>query len=716
LVKTSKYNFISLVIILAIILNPFQALGQICPYPNITAELTTLIWAEEITWSVLNEDGTTAAGPFTNFTDSATFVEQLCLPPGCYTAFLEDSYGDGWHNGEITFTTVTGELLASGTVGAFSTMIDLFTSPECGVITCPPGEMAVYTVLTGDSYGEELSWGINNEFGTSVAGPFTGFASYTQYTNDFCLTPDCYTVWMNDSYGDGWQGAELSFYDEFGALITSGLVPNPPGDNATMPLPLIAGCPVPGCMNQDAFNYEPLATIDDGSCTRRSDNVELFGYWTDSTLPITGFGGSFSDVEGLLMNGTEYAILGSTMGTHILDISASGEAIEVAFLPGAIGGSYVTHRDYHINGNVLYAVCDQGASTLQIFDLSSLPNSVTTLYDSNEFCITAHNVFVDNASNLLYLCSTSSPGANTPVRVLDVSTPTAPTPYLDLSPWVNYCHDIYVENDTAWINSGGAGLFVMQIAPTPQMLGTLTDYPFQGGNHSGWWDSQAQIYVFADETHGSPLKVVDTSDLTDLQVLSTLSSEVNLLSIPHNLMMRDGLVFVSYYHDGLQVFDVRDPVNPKRIAWFDTFIENSHAGFAGAWGVHSALPSGKILISDIIGGLFVLDMVMEEVEVCPTSPTIWNGISIASEGYFSTEILDPVWGSDILLANATFNNAACPLCPGDFDGNGSYGVSDLQILLSSIGCIMNCSIDLNGDESTTVGDLLIWLGYFGSNC
>jgi hypothetical protein len=248
------------------------------------------------------------------------------------------------------------------------------------------------------------------------------------------------------------------------------------------------------------------------------------------------------------------------------------------------------------------------------------------------------------------------------------------------------------------------------------MLGTLTDYPFQGGNHSGWWDSQAQIYVFADETHGSPLKVVDTSDLTDLQVLSTLSSEVNLLSIPHNLMMRDGLVFVSYYHDGLQVFDVRDPVNPKRIAWFDTFIENSHAGFAGAWGVHSALPSGKILISDIIGGLFVLDMVKEEVEVCPTSPTIWNGISIASEGYFSTEILDPVWGSDILLANATFNNAACPLCPGDFDGNGSYGVSDLQILLSSIGCIMNCSIDLNGDESTTVGDLLIWLGYFGSNC
>ncbi|PCJ80521.1 MAG: hypothetical protein COA49_08615 [Bacteroidetes bacterium] len=711
-----KIFLLSSTLLCAAILNSSSVSAQICPYPTITAELTTLIWAEEITWSILNEDGTTAAGPFTNFTNNSTFVEQLCLPPGCYSAFLEDSFGDGWHNGGITFTTVTGELLASGTVGEFTNLIDLFTSPDCYATPCPPGETSIYSVLTGDPYGVELSWGINNELGMAVAGPFTGFANYTQYTNNFCLSPECYTVWMNDSYGDGWQGAELSFYDEFGVLISSGLVPNPPGDSATMPLPLTDFCPIPGCTNVNAFNYNPLATQNDGSCTRQSDNVELYGFWTDATLPITGFGGSFNDVEGLLVNGKEYAILGSTVGTHILDVSAPGEAIEVAFLPGATGGSFVTHRDYHINGSILYAVCDQGSSSLQIFDLNTLPNSVTTLYDSNEFCITAHNVFVDNASNLLYLCSTASPGANTPIRVLDVSDPTAPVPYLDLAPWIGYCHDIYVENDTAWINSGGAGLFVMHISPTPSFIATLTDYPFQGTNHSGWWDSQAQTYVFADETHGSPLKVVDTSVMTDLQVVSTLSSGVDLQSIPHNLMMRDGFVYVSYYHDGLQVFDVRDPYNSKLVAWYDTHIESSHAGYAGAWGVHSALPSGRILISDISGGLFVLDIIIEELEVCPTTPTIWNGISIASEDYFSTEVPDLEWGTDIRLSHSTFNSAICPLCPGDFDLNGNYGVGDLQILLATIGCTSGCIIDLNGDDSTTVGDLLVWLGYFGNNC
>jgi hypothetical protein len=338
------------------------------------------------------------------------------------------------------------------------------------------------------------------------------------------------------------------------------------------------------------------------------------------------------------------------------------------------------------------------------------------VYDSDEFCITAHNVFVDNESDLLYLCSTSSAGNNSAVKVLDVSTPNSPVEFTDLSPWVNYCHDIYVENDTAWINSGGAGLYVMHIDETPTMLGSLDEYPYQGGNHSGWWIPEDNVYVFADETHGSPLKVIDTSDLSDLQVVSILSSEVDPASIPHNMMMRDGLVFVSYYHDGLQVFDVSTPEDPKRIAWFDTFIESSHAGYAGAWGVHCALPSGRILISDIINGLFVLEIEVEEIVVCPLSPIEWNGLIVDSEGYYSSEIPDEMWGTDIKLIFAIMSSEACPTCPGDFDNNGSIGVSDLTLILANIGCVSECEVDLNGDNSTNVGDLLGWLSLFGSDC
>ena len=181
-------------------------------------------------------------------------------------------------------------------------------------------------------------------------------------------------------------------------------------------------------------------------------------------------------------------------------------------------------------------------------------------------------------------------------------------------------------------------------------------------------------------------------------------------------MVRDGLVFVSYYHDGLQVFDVSDPSSPNLVAWYDTFIESSHAGFAGAWGVHSALPSGKILITDITNGLFVLELETEQIEVCPTDPIEWNGLMVDSGGYYSAEVPDNTWGIDIAFMYATLNTAVCPDCPGDFNGNGTLGVGDLQIILASMGCANACLIDLDGDDSTTVSDILIWLSMFGTVC
>ena len=66
-----------------------------------------------------------------------------------------------------------------------------------------------------------------------------------------------------------------------------------------MTLALSEDCPISGCMLSDAFNYNPQANIDDGSCVRQSDNVELLGVWNDTTLPINGFGGAYSDVKAL---------------------------------------------------------------------------------------------------------------------------------------------------------------------------------------------------------------------------------------------------------------------------------------------------------------------------------------------------------------------------------------------------------------------------------
>lgn len=568
----------------------------------------------------------------------------------------------------------------------------------------------ITATLTTGMWAGELTWGIIDEEGTEVYSSSTTYVDNNTYNEEMCLVPACYTVWMADSFGDGWQGGEITFYSESGSTLASGYVTSAQGDSAFTELPLLPTCPIYGCTHPEGINFDPAANTDDGSCLRGSDNMTLYSHWHDEDLPTNSFGGSYSDVEGIVVNGREYAIIGSTIGAHIIDVTDPGEAVEVAVLEGAATGYSITHRDYHVDetNNYLYAVCDQGASTLQIYDLSYLPNVVPNVYDSDELCITAHNVFADNENDLLYLCGTTNSTNSTAVRVLDISTPWNPIEFLDLSPWISNCHDIYVENDTAWINASSQGLFIMHISENPTMLGTLDEYPYAGTNHSGWWLPEEDIYVFADETHGSPLKVVETSDLLDLEVLATMhSGTVPSSSIAHNIMIEGDLVYVSYYHDGLRVFDISNPSYPVMVAWYDTYEQSSYFGYKGAWGVHSALPSGNILISDMIDGLFVITPTPEYVDVCTYEMDEWSGYSVVDH---------ELWGNDIVWQIANFTDDVCESCLGDLDGNGSIGVTDLQLILAGYGCTADCSVDFNDDDTTDVYDLLFWLSLFGTEC
>ena len=47
----------------------------------------------------------------------------------------------------------------------------------------------------------------------------------------------------------------------------------------------------------------------------------------------------------------------------------------------------------------------------------------------------------------------------------------------------------------------------------------------------------------------------------------------------------------------------------REVAWFDTFPASDTAGTEdGAWSVYPYLPSGTIIVSDIVHGLFVLEL------------------------------------------------------------------------------------------------------------
>jgi uncharacterized protein (TIGR03437 family) len=67
------------------------------------------------------------------------------------------------------------------------------------------------------------------------------------------------------------------------------------------------------------------------------------------------------------------------------------------------------------------------------------------------------------------------------------------------------------------------------------------------------------------------------------------------------------MLFVSWYQAGLQVIDLSDPAAPVRVGEFDTFPDPTVTGFRGDWGAFPFLGFDRVLLSDLDGGLYVVD-------------------------------------------------------------------------------------------------------------
>ena len=101
------------------------------------------------------------------------------------------------------------------------------------------------------------------------------------------------------------------------------------------------------------------------------------------------------------------------------------------------------------------------------------------------------------------------------------------------------------------------------------------------------------------------MKICDVSNPSDIVVETTFLSDVGSESMAHNLIIKDNLVYVSHYHDGIWIWDISDPSNPVYVASYDTYTPAGHDSYKGAWGVYPLLPSGNILVSDMQSGLFI---------------------------------------------------------------------------------------------------------------
>jgi len=248
-----------------------------------------------------------------------------------------------------------------------------------------------------------------------------------------------------------------------------------------------------------------------------------------------------------------------------------------------------------------------------------LPDSAPVVYDSDSLIVQSHNIFIDTVSGNLYSCGGATNLGLNKLSVYSLSADPINPQFLincenDVPFWsatIGYIHDIYVRNDTAYCNAGLNGLFIVDFTNmlNVQGLGSMTSYPQQGYNHSGWLNSSGNYYAFADETHGMDVKIVDVTNFSNINLINTFSSDINdSLSIPHNLIFNGNNLFVSYYFDGLYVFNTSDPNNISIAGYYDTSTRpHQNNVYQGCWGVYPFLPSGKILVSDMQEGLFVFN-------------------------------------------------------------------------------------------------------------
>lgn len=359
-----------------------------------------------------------------------------------------------------------------------------------------------------------------------------------------------------------------------------------------------------------------LFTASIASAQYSSMNMSLLSTWNDTTVqPEPNYAARYSGCYGWVApDGKEYAIIGSTKGTYFLNITNPASPVVCDFVAGrnplSLWRESKTYRNY------CYMVSDDAPpNSLQIADLSYLPDSVHLVYDSDSIFTRSHTIYIDG--DKLYCGSVTTASDYYSMAVYSLADPIRPLLLRTLNQ--DYfvpgtVHDMFVRNDTVYASGGYEGLYIYKFSGNEfQLLQSLTSYPDQGYNHSSYLTPDARTLIMCDEVpEGLGVKALDVSDLGNITPLSVFESHPR--ATPHNpYVVSNSRAVIAYYQDGLQVYDISDPANPARRGYFDTHPQNGlnnnypDPPYQGCWGAYPWLPSGNIIASDMQNGLFVLN-------------------------------------------------------------------------------------------------------------
>jgi len=321
--------------------------------------------------------------------------------------------------------------------------------------------------------------------------------------------------------------------------------------------------------------------------------------------------------------GKEYALMGLNNGVAFVDISAE-TPIYLGKLPTATTSS--SWRDVKVYNDHAFIVSEAQGHGMQVFDLAKLRNvenpPVNFAADANfnEFG-NAHNIVINEDSGYAYVVGNRSSFNGGPIfiNIQDPKNPVGEGGYqMDA-----YSHDAQVVTysgpDTDYtgkeilIGSNENEVVIVDITDkaNPISISSIS-YGQVGYTHQGWFTEDQAYFILGDETDelgfGFNTRTI-IFNFTDLDN-PFLSFEYtgSTPAIDHNGYVNGNLFYMANYSAGMKVFDITNIADGSmtEIGSFDSYPSSNSASFDGAWNVYPYFESGKIIISDINRGLYIV--------------------------------------------------------------------------------------------------------------
>ncbi|CAN5277811.1 hypothetical protein BH09BAC1_BH09BAC1_01600 [soil metagenome] len=390
--------------------------------------------------------------------------------------------------------------------------------------------------------------------------------------------------------------------------------------------------------------------------------------------------------------GREYALVGLTKSTEIVDITDPDNPVKLH----SIAGPTSTWRDIKTWSHYAY-VTNETADGLLIIDLAGLPATINHKYvNFNAAVATAHNVFVDEMG-FAYLL-----GYNDSLRSIPTDQRGAYILDLRSDPWnptyagkyaAGYVHDAYVRGDTLWaaqIYAGNFAVVDVKVKASPTVL-ALQETPSRF-THNSWLSNDGKYIVNSDEVSGGYLSFYSVGDIENITETDRFQSSPGAGVIPHNAFFLGDYVWISYYKDGVVLVDATKKNNIIEVGNYDTSPFIASDGFNGCWGVYPFFPSGTVVASDIEEGLFVLTPTYQRASYLEGKVT--NSTSGANLGSVKIDLL----GTD----NFSISNYG-----GEYyTGAGQPGLYDVRFTRQGCSTQIFTNVSLTSGQTTVVNAAL----------